>query len=145
MTENTANGVAVNLNANKDPNAPWAIGSEDPNYNWHPEIFGNSPLVAASFNPQLMYDIGAFIGEESLFVGIPILWGPGLNTHRQSYNGRNGEYYSEDPVLAGVCAMEFAIGAQQYGPDRRTQALCLQRPGDQPLRRCPLHDRAARP
>ena len=115
MTENTANGVAVNLNANKDPNAPWAIGSEDPNYNWHPEIFGNSPLVAASFNPQLMYDIGAFIGEESLFVGIPILWGPGLNTHRQSYNGRNGEYYSEDPVLAGVCAMEFAIGAQQYG------------------------------
>ena len=115
MTENTANGVAVNLNANKDPNAPWAIGPEDPNYNWHPEVFGNSPLVAASFNPQLMYDIGAFIGEESLFVGIPILWGPGLNTHRHAYNGRNGEYYSEDPVLAGVCSMEFAIGAQQYG------------------------------
>jgi len=55
------------------------------------------------------------VGEESLFSGIPILWGPGLNTHRHAYNGRNGEYYSEDPILSGVTAMEFAVGALKYG------------------------------
>lgn len=115
MTENAGNGVAVNLNASKDTNAPWTIPADDPNGNWHPEVFANAPLVASSFNPQLMYDVGAFIGEESLFTGIPILWGPGLNTHRQAYNGRNGEYYSEDPVLSGVCALEFSMGALEYG------------------------------
>ena len=115
MTENAGNGVAVNLNASKDTGAPWNIAGSDPNGNWHPEIFGNSPLTASSFNPQLCYDLGAFIGEESLFVGIPILWGPGLNTHRHAYNGRNGEYYSEDPILSGVTAMEFAVGALKYG------------------------------
>ena len=89
--------------------------ADDPNGNWHPEVFANAPLVAASFNPELFREVGEFIGEEALFTGIPILWGPGLNTHRHAYNGRNCEYYSEDPVLSGVAAMEFAIGALDYG------------------------------
>ena len=115
MTENAGNGVAVNLNASKDPSAPWAIPATDPNGNWHPEVFANAPMGASTFNPELMYELGAFTGIESLFTGINILWGPGLNTHRHAYNGRNGEYYSEDPVLSGVAAMEFAIGALEYG------------------------------
>ncbi|MBQ8237161.1 MAG: glycoside hydrolase family 3 C-terminal domain-containing protein [Oscillospiraceae bacterium] len=115
MTENAGNGVAVALNATKDPDAPWAISASDPNGNWHPEVFGNAPLGASTFNPELMYELGAFTGLESLFTGINILWGPGLNTHRHAYNGRNGEYYSEDPILSGVAAMEFAIGAAEYG------------------------------
>ncbi|MBQ9166406.1 MAG: glycoside hydrolase family 3 C-terminal domain-containing protein, partial [Oscillospiraceae bacterium] len=109
MAENAGNGVAVALNASKDPDAPWAISASDPNGNWHPEVFGNAPLGASTFNPVLMYELGAFTGLESLFTGINILWGPGLNTHRHAYNGRNGEYYSEDPILSGVAAMEFAI------------------------------------
>ncbi len=115
MTENAGNGIAVNLNASKDPNAPWAIPASDPNGNWHPEVFANAPMGASTFNPELMYELGQFTGIESLFTGINILWGPGLNTHRHAYNGRNGEYYSEDPVLSGVAAMEFAIGALDYG------------------------------
>ena len=115
MTENAGNGVAVALNASKDTAAPWTILVDDPNGNWHPEVFGNSPLTASTFNPELCKKLGEFVGEESLFVGIPILWGPGLNTHRHAYNGRNGEYYSEDPILSGVTAMEFAIGALEYG------------------------------
>lgn len=115
MTENAGNGVAVNLNASKDTGAPWNIPADDPNGSWHPEVFANAPLVVASFNPDLYKSVGEFVGEESLFTGIPILWGPGLNTHRHAYNGRNGEYYSEDPVLSGVAAMEFAIGALDYG------------------------------
>lgn len=114
-TENAGNGVDVNLNASKDTGAPWNIRADDPNGNWYPIVFGNAPLVAASFNADLYKEVGEFIGEESLFVGIPILWGPGLNTHRHAYNGRNGEYYSEDSVLSGNAAMEFAIGALEYG------------------------------
>ncbi len=115
MTENAGNGVAVALNATKDPDAPWAIPADDPNGLWHPEVFGNAPLGASTFNPELMHELGAFTGLESLFTGINILWGPGLNTHRHAYNGRSGEYYSEDPILSGVAAMEFAIGAHEYG------------------------------
>lgn len=115
MTENAGNGIAVALNASKDPDAPWAIPTSDPNGNWHPEVFGNAPLGASTFNPELMHELGSFTGLESLFTGINILWGPGLNTHRHAYNGRNGEYYSEDPILSGVAAMEFAIGASEYG------------------------------
>lgn len=115
MTENAGNGVAVNLNASKDPNAPWAIPATDPNGNWHPQVFANAPIGASTFNPALMRELGEFTGIESLFTGINILWGPGLNTHRHAYNGRNGEYYSEDPILSGVAAMEFSIGALNYG------------------------------
>lgn len=101
-TENAGNGIDVNLNASKDTGAPWNISADDPNGNWYPIVFASAPLVASSFNPDLYKEVGEFVGEESLFVGIPILWGPGLNTHRQAYNGRNGEYYSEDPVLAAT-------------------------------------------
>lgn len=115
LAENCGNGIDVNLASSTDTNAPWSIQADDPNANWHPQVFASSPVVAASFNPDLSHRLGEFIGTESLFVGIPILWGPGLNTHRHAYNGRNGEYYSEDPILSGYTAMEFAIGAQAYG------------------------------
>ena len=115
MTENAGNGIAVALNATKTPDAPWAIPTSDPNGYWHPEVFCSATLGASSFNPDLYHELGKFVGEESLFTGINILWGPGLNTHRHAYNGRNGEYYSEDPILSGVAAMEFAIGALENG------------------------------
>lgn len=115
MTENCGNGIVVGLNASQDTSAPWRISADDPNGNWIPQVFANAPLVAASFNPELFKAVGEFVGQESLFTGISILWGPGLNTHRHAYNGRNGEYYSEDPVLSGVAAMEFAMGALDYG------------------------------
>lgn len=114
-TENCGNGLVVPFNASKDPSAPWSVSPEDPNYAWNPQVFCNAPLMASSFNPEMSHELGKFVGLESLFVGIPIPWGPGLNTHRHQYNGRNGEYYSEDPVLSGMCAMEFAIGALEHG------------------------------
>ena len=115
MTANAGNGIAVSLNASKDPDASWAISRDDPDGTWHPEVFANAPMGASTFNPKLMRELGEFEGIESLFTGINILWGPGLNTHRHTYNGRNGECYSEDPVLSGVAAMEFAIGTLDYG------------------------------
>ncbi len=113
-TDNAGNGIVFDLKATKDKNAPWSI-LEGEDSNWNGQVFGCAPLVAASFNDEFMYEIGNFVGNEALFVGLPIVWGVGLNTHRHAYNGRNGEYYSEDPVLSGVCAMEFAVAARRKG------------------------------
>ena len=113
-TDNAGNGVVFTLGGTKDPDAPWAI-LEGEDAGWNGQVFGSAPLVASSFNVDLMKEIGEFVGNEALFMGLPILWGPGLNTHRHAYNGRNGEYYSEDPVLSGTCALEFAVGAREYG------------------------------
>ncbi len=115
MTENNGNGIVYRFDQNLDPNAPWAISDTDANHGWNGQVFGSSPLLASTFNPELFKIRGEFVGNESLFLGVPIIWGPGLNTHRQAYNGRNCEYYSEDPVLCGVIAMEFSYGAANYG------------------------------
>lgn len=116
ITVNAGNGLdEVSLGATLVPDAPWAISADDENAGWYGIVFASSPVAAATFNPDLMHELGEFVGLESLFVGVPVLWGPGLNTHRHAYNGRNGEYYSEDPVLSGIVAMEYAIGAKKNG------------------------------
>ena len=115
MTENAGNGIVIALGSTQDSNAPWAISSDDANSSWVGNVFGGAVLTASSFNNELYYELGAFIGNESLFTGISILWGPGTNTHRTAYNGRNAEYYSEDPVVCGNATMEFAMGALEYG------------------------------
>jgi beta-glucosidase len=115
LTENSGSGIVITLGGTKDTDAPWAIPSTDKNAGWAGGVFANAPTTAASFNPDLWHELGEFIGTESLFTGIPFLWGPGLNTHRASYNGRTGEYYSEDGILAGNVAMEYAMGAMNYG------------------------------
>ena len=115
-TDNAGNGIVFDLSATKDPDAPWSItDKENPDSNWNGQVFGCAPLVASTFNPEIMFELGDFVGTEALFVGLPIVWGPGLNTHRHAYNGRNGEYYSEDPVLSGTCALEFAVAAGRKG------------------------------
>ena len=115
LTENAGNGVVKSFKDSLVSDAPWAIGESDPNYLWNGQVFGCAPIMASTFDPDIMFEIGEFVAIEELFIGYPIVWGPGLNTHRHAYNGRNGEYYSEDPVLSGVAAMEFAVGARDYG------------------------------
>lgn len=115
LTENSGSGVDWTFAKNTDPDAPWAIKEDDNNYTWNGGVFANAPTTAASWNAELWYELGEFIGTEGLFTGITFLWGPGLNTHRHSYNGRTGEYYSEDGVLCGVIAMEYAYGALKKG------------------------------
>ena len=119
LTENSGNGMDLQLFQTNAPDAPWTIATEndksDPNSDYELEVFGCGPLVASSFDPDLQYELGEMVGLQALMVGMPILWGPGLNTHRHPYNGRNSDYYSEDPVLSGGIAMEFAMGALEYG------------------------------
>ncbi|MCQ2797456.1 MAG: glycoside hydrolase family 3 C-terminal domain-containing protein [Bacilli bacterium] len=115
LLENSGNGVSLQLNASKDTNAPWSIKSSDPYALWHGQILPSAPLIAATFSHEVMEEVGEFIGIESLFAGISIVWGTGLNTHRTPYCGRNNEYYSEDPVLSGEAAADADYGAKKYG------------------------------
>ena len=59
------------------------------------------PVLAATFNDELVEAFGTQLGEECLNSGIAGLYGPGADIHRSPYSGRNFEYYSEDPFLSG--------------------------------------------
>lgn len=72
--------------------------------------------LAYSFNKELCYEDGeTILGESTLVLGLPIMIGPGMNLHRHAYNGRGGEYYSEDPVLSGYTGSAVVQGAQSKG------------------------------
>ncbi len=114
FTENSGNGMQSEIGDSR-VNSPWKVEEDDNNYHYYLEIFATAPNVAACFDPDMQFRMGEEVGLQALMVGLPILWGPGLNTHRSAYNGRNGDYYSEDPVLTGTVGMEFAIGAFKYG------------------------------
>jgi len=64
----------------------------------------NGTLLACSFNPELSQELFAFTGLEMAVNKIDILLGPGMNIHRHPLNGRNFEYFSEDPLLTGLIA-----------------------------------------
>ena len=62
--------------------------------------FTSEDVMTATFNTDLMTEIGKVMGNNCLEAGVACLYGPGNNTHRTPYGGRNFEYYSEDAFLA---------------------------------------------
>lgn len=72
-------------------------------------------LIAAGFDRSVANEMGASIAKQCQSRGIGIMLGPGLNIKRSPLCGRNFEYYSEDPVLAGEMATAFINGAQGEG------------------------------
>ena len=64
--------------------------------------FTSEDVMAATFNVELMAEVGRVIGNNCLEAGIACLYGPGNNIHRTPYGGRNFEYYSEDGFLSGA-------------------------------------------
>ena len=114
-TENSPNGFNAKLADYSDPNSPWHVAEDDPNAEYQCNDMGCAPLVAATFNKAFAEAYGVLWGNDSLYNGLPFIWGPGLNLHRHAYNGRNGEYYSEDPVLSGYTGLAIARGALTKG------------------------------
>lgn len=72
-------------------------------------------LTAASWDRTVAYGIGEVIAKESLAMGCDIILGPGMNLLRNPLNGRNFEYFSEDPVLTGLIAAAYVRGVQDHG------------------------------
>lgn len=72
----------------------------------------SSLALASTWDPQIAYDGGALLGDESWRKGFNVLLGPGLDLTRDPRNGRNFEYLGEDPLLAGTLAAASICGIQ---------------------------------
>lgn len=71
--------------------------------------------LAATWNTSLVHDACAVLGIETREMGVDVLLAPGANIHRNPLCGRNFEYLSEDPVLAGNIAAAYIQGVQSAG------------------------------
>jgi len=71
--------------------------------------------MAASWDPALAARIGAGIGRDARARGVHFMLGPGVNIYRSPHNGRNFEYFGEDPFLAGKIAVGYITGMQEQG------------------------------
>ena len=79
--------------------------------------FTSEDVMAATFNTELMNRVGKMIGNDCIDAGVSCLYGPGANTHRTPYGGRNFEYYSEDGFLAGEIGYAEINGILSKGVD----------------------------
>ena len=77
--------------------------------------FPTASAVASSWDPALGEKIGEALGQEAAAQDVAVLLGPGLNIKRSPLCGRNFEYFSEDPYLAGKMAAAYIRGIQANG------------------------------
>lgn len=77
--------------------------------------FPTGSALASSFDPKLIYKVGASLAKECKDQKVDIILGPAVNIKRSPLCGRNFEYYSEDPFLTGKIAIEFIKGLQNSG------------------------------
>ncbi len=76
--------------------------------------FPTASTMACSFDRELLQTVGSALGEECVAEDIAVLLGPGINMKRSPLCGRNFEYYSEDPYLAGELGAAFVKGVQSH-------------------------------
>ena len=80
-------------------------------------LFPAGVTMASTWNPALIGQVGQAIGEEARNkgTGVQVMLGPAVNIHRTPLGGRSGEYFSEDPYLAGQIAVGYIQGMQSTG------------------------------
>ena len=81
-------------------------------------------LIACSFNRELAADLMEMVGREMRINKVDCLLGPGMNLHRHPFNGRNFEYFSEDPLLTGAMAAAELEGLQRAGVTGTIKHFC---------------------
>jgi beta-glucosidase len=77
--------------------------------------FPTASAIASSWNPDLLHRIGTALGREARACHLSVILGPGINMKRSPLCGRNFEYFSEDPFLAGELAVGIVDGIQSQG------------------------------
>ena len=93
----------------------YAVVENDPDKNTKGTCYPCNGIVAATFNDQLVREVGELIGEDAMWAGYAGLYGTGLNIHRSPYSGRVFEYYSEDGMLTGLIDTAETLGIQSKG------------------------------
>ena len=84
----------------------------------------NGTLQACTFNPELVTELYTLTGWEMLYNKVDILLGPGMNIRRYPLNGRNFEYFSEDPFVTGVMAAATVKGLHNAGVTGAMKHFC---------------------
>lgn len=77
--------------------------------------FPPAAATAGSWDPDLLYEMGVALGKKCLKEQVGVILGPGINMKRSPLCGRNFEYFSEDPLLAGELAAGLINGIQSMG------------------------------
>ena len=77
--------------------------------------YPTAATMANSWDPELGEELGRHLGVEAASQGVCVLLGPGMNIKRNPFCGRNFEYFSEDPYLAGKMAAGYVRGIQESG------------------------------
>ena len=79
--------------------------------------YTSEPVMAATFNTEILYNVGLSMGEDALRSDNRVVgwYGPAMNIHRTPYSGRNFEYYSEDGFLSGKMAAQEVAAARSKG------------------------------
>lgn len=84
----------------------------------------NGTLIACTFNTELVEELFAYTSAEMNANKVECLLGPGMNIHRYVLNGRNFEYFSEDPYLTGMMACAELKGLHRYGVTGTIKHFC---------------------
>ena len=107
-------GYTANWTASES-DEPTYVGPDNEYANWQMPTMPTEPVVAATFNVELVEREGELFGEDSLWANASSLFGPGLNNHRATYCSRNHEYYSEDSMLTNIMGVAVCKGGQSKG------------------------------
>jgi beta-glucosidase len=94
------------------PDGPYGVRS---NTGFPSTTYAAGTSLAASWDRSLAAAVGAGIGRDARARGVHFMLGPGVNIYRSPRNGRNFEYFGEDPFLASAIAVGYITGMQEQG------------------------------
>lgn len=125
-TASAFGGVSENLNGFGIPAGCCSDGPSGMRLDCGTKAFSlpNGTMIASSFNKELTSEFFAFMGLEMAANKVDCLLGPGMNIHRHPLNGRNFEYFSEDPFLTGKMAAAELKGMAGAGVTGTIKHFC---------------------